>query len=80
MGQPILLGPPASSPAETVGAGSAGAETRPARAADEDAGGPRERNIEALVGATGWARLPGAVIARFAGAAMQAEFAGEGRF
>src|SRR5262245_41547000 len=44
--------------------------------------GPRipSKNLEALVGAAGWARLPAAVIARFGGAAMDAEFAGEGRF
>jgi hypothetical protein len=53
--------------------------------ANEDAGGPslggpREKNLQALVGAAGWARLPDAVIARFGGAALDAEYAGEGRF
>jgi hypothetical protein len=51
-----------------------------ASAGEHDAGGPRTKNLEALVGAAGWARLPEAVIARFGGAAMDAEFAGEGRF
>ena len=43
-------------------------------------GGSPAKNLEALVGAAGWARLPAAVIARFGGAAMAAEFAGEGEF
>ena len=38
------------------------------------------KNLEALVGPAGWARLPGAVIARFGGAAMDAAFAGAGQF
>ncbi len=76
------LGPTASSPAEAVGASSAGAETGTAGAAGEDAGGPRgpAKNLEALVGAAGWERLPEAVTARFGGAALDAEFAGDGRF
>lgn len=37
------------------------------------------KNLEALVGAEGWARLPAAVAARF-GACADAEYAGEGEF
>lgn len=38
------------------------------------------KNLERLVGALGWARLPAAVTARFGGASVAAEFAGDGRF
>lgn len=42
--------------------------------------GAPTKNLEQLVGAAGWARLPSAVTARFGGASIAAEFVGEGRF
>jgi Domain of unknown function (DUF4166) len=49
-----------------------GGRTRP--------GAPPPKNLERLVGAAGWARLPPAIAARFGGACADCEFAGAGRF
>jgi hypothetical protein len=38
------------------------------------------KNLQALVGAAGWARLPPAAAARFGSRVVDAEFAGEGQF
>src|SRR5262245_12971111 len=54
-------------------------DSSPASGEANPAGGP-SKNLEALVGAAGWTRLPAAVIARFGGAAMDAAFAGAGQF